>query len=242
MSFSKAYKDVMAVADGDYQKVFATIADDATKIAVYQKLLFKAGEGDATAKAALDDLHKDDDTFIKAQSDGFQAGIAIEQQRNAVAKANAIYQDYLDQKALEKADTEESTLFDPQGRLVYQLTLTEKEQEAVLTKIEAAQWKVVGDERDNEAVKKELQKLLGGRKPTNTTLCSIDLTGVAPTGDSKDAFKRIKDQYETKYPQGKSIPPHKRASIVASFEETYAHMCLMAMTYERIAKDWLYTN
>lgn len=131
-------------------------------------------------------------------------------------------------KILKKRD---DLLFDPQARLIYELTLSEKEQEKVLKKIEAALNMPNVDDRQGIEIKAGLKKVLGGRTPTDTTLCSIDLSGQV-NGEGTDVHKRLRDKFVKKY-GGQPLLSHQRASMVASFEETYAHMNLMARTFER---------
>lgn len=237
MSLSKVLKELIAAGEGNYQDKFKKLDED-VQIAIYQKLLYKAGEAgkESDAQKALNSLN--DAEFQRGLPKEVQAGIKIEEQRYAIAKANAIYQDYLQQKVFENAvkprqDHEEvalkdDLLFDPQGRLVYELTLSAEEQKEVRLQIEEALGAPSQIKYDNLA----LGELLG-RTPTETTLCSIDLTGTPPT-EGGEVYKKLKSKYDTLYQVVgiKEIPSHQRASIVASFEETYAHMSLMARTYE----------
>lgn len=241
MSLSTILKQLIAAGEGKYQEEFQKLDAD-VQIAIYQKLLFKAGETpeESNERKALASLNEPD--FQKSISQEVQNGIKIERQRYAVAKANAIYQEYLSQKVLEKVakrkdegiELQEDLMFDPQGRLVYELTLSKEEQKAVLKKIEAA----LGidmpevDKRVGIEINNGLKEVLGGRTPTDTTLCSIDLSGPRLPEKDGDIYKKLQDKYIEIYgPQ--RVPRHQRASIVASFEETYAHMCLMAGTFER---------
>lgn len=244
MSLSVKYSEVVGDSPvGCVERFLALNEEPDVQIAIYQKLLYKNGEGDRDAFAVLEELKKHD--FPKAMKDA----MAIEQQRYNVAKANAIYQDYLYQKVLDKVVTarkrdtrepilQDNLLFDPQGRLVYELRLDEAEQEEVLKKIEAALGKPVVDViRDRGQVKAGLNEVLGGRTPTKTTLCSIDLSSAPEQAPAKgaDVYKALQEQYRLKYGPLNKIPSEQRGSIVASFEETYAHMCLMAKTYEGLA-------
>ncbi|KTD69436.1 hypothetical protein Lste_2594 [Legionella steelei] len=256
MSLSEKFKQFVDAGEFAHLRQFQALEDD-VKIAIYQKLLFQAGEDrernakaaarqavieqhpviqdKSNAEKALDTINEDFDNL----SPEVRQEILIERQRYNVAKANAIYQEYLQQKVLEKVVTarkrdtrepilQDNLLFDPQGRLVYELTLSEEEQDEVLKKMEEA----VG--RPNVAVRRvgidlkdALKDTLGGRTPTDTTLCSIDLSG-----EGSDVHMKLRDSFLAKYgPQ--PLPSHQRASQVASFEETYAHMCLMAGTCER---------
>ncbi|MBN9229009.1 MULTISPECIES: hypothetical protein [Legionella] len=243
MSLSVKYSEVVGDSPvGCVERFLALNEEPDVQIAIYQKLLYKNGEGDRDAFAVLEELKKHD--FPKAMKDA----MAIEQQRYNVAKANAIYQDYLYQKVLDKVVTarkrdtrepilQDNLLFDPQGRLVYELRLDEAEQEEVLKKIEAALGKPVADVRDRGQVKAGLNEVLGGRTPTKTTLCSIDLSSAPEQAPAKgaDVYKALQEQYRLKYGLLNKIPSEQRGSIVASFEEAYAHMSLMAKTYEGLA-------
>ncbi|MCW8399111.1 hypothetical protein OQJ26_09935 [Legionella sp. PATHC038] len=260
MALSEDYKNFVDGSKGEVnvescQKNFLDLKVLDVQMAIYQKLLYKAGEGDRDAIAILEKLEKNN--FPKE----IQVGIAIEKQRYNVAKANAIYQEYLYQKVLEKIVKErqdqavvlqDNLLFDPQGRLVYELTLTEAEQKQVLEKIENTLDLPKVEDRENRAgiqIKEGLKAVLGGRTPKDTTLCSIDLTSGIPNKDKddkiyteppkqgKDVYTQLQVRYKEKYGDNslENIPSHQRASIVASFEETYAHMCLMAGTYERLS-------
>nr|WP_133138380.1 hypothetical protein [Legionella tucsonensis] len=240
MSLSTILKQLIAAGEGKYQEEFQKLDAD-VQIAIYQKLLFKAGETpeESNERKALASLNEP--VFQNSLSPEVQNGIKIEQQRYAVAKANAIYQEYLSQKVLEKVakrkdeeiELQEDLMFDPQGRLVYELTLSKEEQKAVLKKIEAALGidMLEVDEREGIEINNGLKEVLGGRTPTDTTLCSIDLSGPRPEKGG-DVYKKLQDKYKEIYGPQK-VPHHQRASIVASFEETYAHMCLMAGTFER---------
>ncbi|HHF7375403.1 hypothetical protein [Legionella bozemanae] len=236
MALSKILKDLIAVGEGHYQEEFGKLRDD-VKIAIYQKLLFKAGEtpeGSDARKA------------LKSIDDGFEGldpevrkGIEIERKRYATAKANAIYQDYLYQKVLEKVtkgkdpvELQNGLMFEPQGRLVYELTLTIEEQEEVLKKIEGSLSIESIEGRHPIDIKQGLKQVLGGRTPTDTTLCSIDLSGPRLPEKGAEVYKKLQEEYKKIY-GGQRVLRHQRASIVASFEETYAHMCLMAGTFER---------
>lgn len=183
-------------------------------------------KGDSTKAKPFEESAR----YYENAAQNLPKAFAIECERYKVAKANALYQDYLYQKALTNAKTtSDPLLFDPQGRLVYELTLREKEQKEVLEQIE----KKLGITHTTEdTTKTALQKILG-RMPTDTTLCSIDLSGAAPEGQ-KEAYDKLRTAYETIYGPGSiaAIPSYKRASIVASFEEINAHMTLMAKTYE----------
>ncbi|AWN72896.1 hypothetical protein LEAN103870_04430 [Legionella anisa] len=282
MALSKTFKDLIAAGEGHYQENFRNLRDD-VKIAIYQKLLFKAGETaeGSDERKALASLN--DPGFQNSLSQEVRDGIKIEQQRYATAKANAIYQDYLREITLERVRSKvtlldkeghivltaqeqeevkkkyeglefnehgqltsgnlpaeeqskilkkrDDLLFDPQARLIYELTLSEKEQEKVLKKIEAALNMPNVDDRQGIEIKAGLKKVLGGRTPTDTTLCSIDLSGQV-NGEGTDVHKRLRDKFVKKY-GGQPLLSHQRASMVASFEETYAHMNLMARTFER---------
>lgn len=260
------------------QEKFRQLRDD-IKIAIYQKLLFKAGETPegSDARKALAILNES--TFLNSLPEEVQNGIKIEQQRYATANANAIYQDYLREITLERVRSKvtlldkdgqivltaqeqeevkkkyeglvfnehgqlisgvlpeeeqkkilkkrDDLLFDPQARLIYELTLSEKEQEKILKKIEAALQMPNVDGRQGIEIKEGLKKVLGGRTPTDTTLCSIDLSGKGP-----DVHIELQKKFKEKY-GGQPLPSHQRASMIASFEETYAHMNLMAGTFER---------
>lgn len=169
--------------------------------------------------------------YYRSAAANLPIAFAIERKRYEVATANALYQDYLYRKALTQAsEAQDPLLFDPQGRLVYELTLSEEEQKGVLNQIEK---KLGRTHTAEDTTKTALQKVLG-RTPTDTTLCSIDLSGTAPKGREKD-YTNLITAYETIYGPGSiaAIPSHQRASIVASFEEMNAHMTLMAKAYER---------
>lgn len=269
--------------EGHCQEEFRQLGRDDVKIAIYQKLRFKAGETPegSNARKALASL--DEPAFLNSLSEELRNGIKIEQQRYATAKANAIYQDYLREITLERvrskvtlldkdgqivltAEEQEEVkkkyeglvfnehgqltsgvlpeqeqkkilkkrddlLFDPQARLIYELTLSEKEQEKVLKKIEAALQMPNVDGRQGIEIKEGLKKVLGGRTPTDTTLCSIDLSGQV-NGQGTDVHMKLREKFVKKY-GGQPLLSHQRASMVASFEETYAHMNLMAGTFER---------
>lgn len=283
MALSKILKDLIVAGEGHYQEEFRNLRDD-VKIAIYQKLLFKAGETpeESDARKALASLNEP--AFLNSRlSEELRNGIKIEQQRYATAKANAIYQDYLREITLERVRSKvtlldkdeqivltaqeqeevkkkyedlvfnehgqltsgvlpdeeqkkilkkrDDLLFDPQARLIYELTLSEKEQEKILKKIEAALQMPNVDGRQGIEIKEGLKKVLGGRTPTDTTLCSIDLSGQV-NGQGTDVHMKLREKFVKKY-GGQPLLSHQRASMVASFEETYAHMNLMAGTFER---------
>lgn len=239
MALSKILKDLIAAGEGHYQEKFRQIGRDDVKIAIYQKLLFKAGETPegSDARKALAILNEP--AFLNSLSEEVQNGIKIEQQRYATANANAIYQEYLTQKVLEKVtkgkdpvELQNGLMFEPQGRLVYELTLTIEEQEEVLKKIEGSLSIESIERRLPIDIKQGLKQVLGGRTPTDTTLCSIDLSGPRLPEKGAQVYKKLQEEYKKIY-GGQRVPRHQRASIVASFEETYAHMCLMAGTFER---------
>ncbi|WP_454784819.1 hypothetical protein [Legionella sp. WA2024007413] len=263
----------------DYLKAFENLAKDDPKIqiAVYQKLLALAaqkGENSAAQQAIyainadFQNLSPELKEFItikevidghkkyKAALEDFNAlklGIDIENKRYAVAKANAIYQDYLYQKTFERVKDETDLLFDPQGRLVYELTLTLEERNEVLDKITEAlpllnkqalesirykQESKVRREVLEGKIDSDLTKLLGGRTPTSTTLCSIDLGCIdkAPK-NNEELFKKLRAMFVAKY-GWQNLVAHQRGSMVASFEESYAHMCLMVKTYEGVSEHF----
>ncbi len=241
MSVKSLYQELIRKSTlEEYQTVFSKARND-IKIALFQKLLYQAGENKPEAKKALESiLSIKESTFYDSLEPELKKLMAIEQQRYNVAKANALYQDFLYQKALENAAlTPDNLLFDPQGRLVYQLTLNEQQQNEVLQNIETS----LGIQQANTArnyneIKSRLKDLLGGRTPTDTTLCSIDLSGQEPPTKNSNAYTTIRTAYKNRYGDINNIPDHKRTSIVASFEETYAHMILMANTYEYRSRNF----
>ncbi|QMT61874.1 hypothetical protein [Legionella sp. PC997] len=243
MSFLAHFNKVISAGDGHYLEQFNAIKRVDIQIAIYQKLLYKAGEEgkESAAHAALESIKND---FQNWPSD-LKSGIEIEDQRYAVAKANAIYQDYLYQKTFERVkDMKErglskDLLFDPQVRLVYELTLTKEEREEVCNKIEQQMPLSIKQKLKGKSIDADLKQLLGGRTPTKTTLCSIDLGCIAkaPTGENLKLFKELRTMFVAKYGR-QNLFAHQRASMVASFEESYAHMCLMTKTYESVSRQF----
>ncbi|WP_454781553.1 hypothetical protein [Legionella sp. WA2022007384] len=274
----KALGHIIKAGKENYLTAFKEYAGKVdVQIAIYQQLLHLAaikGKNSAAQKA-LEAIDKDFENWspefkaLKEFNDAFkeyndalkdftelQSGIEIENKRYAVAKANAIYQDYLYRKTFERVKNKDKLLFDPQARLVYELTLTKEERKEVLDEIKEA-LQLQDDQElsgskdvedigvskkiiDSIMVDAKLKELLGGRTPTKTTLCSIDLGCIdkAPKDkDSKEIFKELRTKFVAKYGR-QNLVAHQRASMVASFEESYAHMCLMAKTYRGVSKHF----
>ncbi|WED43267.1 hypothetical protein [Legionella cardiaca] len=157
------------------------------------------------------------DTVVKE----FEAYAQFEKSRtNQQAKAEAIYQTALVQKALHNATTAraETLIFDPQGHLIIPVSFTPEDYKLICGQI-------TGIDRGSKA---ELEKLLGA-KLTDTTFCNID---IAKHDDLKAKFKRAVDS------TGGSdalldayLRSPKRSSVIALQEEIMLHtsLCLRAL-------------
>ena len=123
MSLSESFDALLNAGADNYQGQFLGLPYPDVQIAIYQKLLFKSGEGDVKASAALASLK--DPVFQNALPAAVRDGLSNEQQRYNVAKANAVYQDFLYQATLRGAVAAQdgSLMYDPQGRLVHELKL-----------------------------------------------------------------------------------------------------------------------
>lgn len=152
------------------------------------------------------------------------------------AKAQAIYMQHLLEKAQERAQTRAQTnalAFDPQGRVLVDVTLDGNDWITIAQKVNAT----LNTELSDVNLQKEL------RRTTDTTTVSLDITGHP---DLKEKFKHTLEEALTRIgvlPNRTSrivdtLDKEPKGSIIALQQEFHFHLGLAARVYQKTNKKF----